>query len=33
MTYPAGSIIFNKGDAGECMYVVQFGVIEMMIGD
>jgi CRP-like cAMP-binding protein len=25
--------VFNKGDAGSCMYVVQSGVIEMMIGD
>jgi CRP/FNR family cyclic AMP-dependent transcriptional regulator len=31
--YAAGSIIFNKGDPGECMYVVQSGVIEMVIGD
>ena len=33
LTYPAGSSIFNKGDPGECMYVVQSGVIEMVIGD
>ena len=31
--YAAGSIIFNKGDPGECMYVVQSGAIEMVIGD
>jgi CRP-like cAMP-binding protein len=31
--FAAGSIVFNKGDAGSCMYVVQSGVIEMMIGD
>jgi CRP/FNR family cyclic AMP-dependent transcriptional regulator len=30
---PAGSVIFNKGDAGECMYIVQAGVIDMVIGD
>ncbi len=30
---PAGGIVFNKGEAGECMYIVQSGVIEMMIGD
>jgi CRP-like cAMP-binding protein len=30
---PAGGIIFNKGDPGECMYIVQFGTIDMMIGD
>ena len=32
-TYPAGSIVFNKGDPGSCMYIVQSGVIEMVIGD
>jgi CRP/FNR family cyclic AMP-dependent transcriptional regulator len=31
--FPTGSIIFNKGDPGECMYVVQSGIIEMMIGE
>jgi CRP-like cAMP-binding protein len=33
ISYPAGAIIFTMGDAGECMYVVQSGVIEMVIGD
>ena len=33
INYAAGSIVFNKGDKGECMYVVQSGVIEMVIGD
>jgi CRP/FNR family transcriptional regulator, cyclic AMP receptor protein len=33
LNYAAESVIFNKGDAGECMYVVQSGVIEMVIGD
>ena len=31
--YPAGGVVFNLGDAGDCMYVVQSGVVEMMIGD
>jgi CRP/FNR family cyclic AMP-dependent transcriptional regulator len=31
--YPAGSIVFKKDDPGSCMYIVQSGVIEMMIGD
>ena len=31
--FSAGSIVFNKGDAGACMYVVQSGVIEMVIGE
>ena len=33
MTYPAGGVVFNRGDPGNCMYIVQSGVIEMMIGD
>jgi CRP/FNR family transcriptional regulator, cyclic AMP receptor protein len=33
MTYSAGSVVFNKGDPGATMFVVQSGVIEMVIGD
>ena len=33
VTFSAGSIVFNKGDAGSCMYIVQSGLIEMLIGD
>ena len=33
ITFTAGSIVFNKGDPGDCMYVVQSGVIEMVIGE
>jgi len=33
ISFPAGSVVFNKGDPGSCMYVVQSGVIEMVIGD
>jgi CRP/FNR family transcriptional regulator, cyclic AMP receptor protein len=33
LNYQAGSVVFNKGDPGECMYVVQSGVIEMVIGE
>jgi CRP-like cAMP-binding protein len=29
----AGNVIFSKGDAGDCMYIVQSGVIDMVIGD
>jgi CRP-like cAMP-binding protein len=29
----AGNVVFTKGDAGDCMYIVQSGVIDMMIGD
>lgn len=33
MTFPAGSVIFKEGDPGNCIYVVQSGVIEMVIHD
>jgi CRP-like cAMP-binding protein len=33
VTYPAGSVVFNQGDPGSCMYIVQSGMIEMVIGD
>jgi CRP/FNR family cyclic AMP-dependent transcriptional regulator len=33
INFPAGSIVFNKGDSGPCMYVVQSGVVEMLIGE
>jgi CRP/FNR family transcriptional regulator, cyclic AMP receptor protein len=33
LNYQAGSVVFNKGDPGECMYVVQSGVIEKVIGE
>jgi CRP-like cAMP-binding protein len=33
LTFAPGSTVFHKGDAGECMFVVQSGVIEMVIGD
>jgi CRP/FNR family cyclic AMP-dependent transcriptional regulator len=33
IAFPAGSVIFNKGDPGGCMYVVQSGIVEMVIGD
>jgi len=29
----AGGVVFSKGDTGECMYILQSGVIDMMIGD
>jgi CRP-like cAMP-binding protein len=31
--FGAGNVIFTRGDAGQCMYIVQSGVIEMVIGD
>jgi CRP-like cAMP-binding protein len=31
--FAAGSIVFNQGDPGQCMYIVQSGAIEMVIGD
>jgi CRP-like cAMP-binding protein len=33
VTYAAGSVVFNKGEPGSCMYIVQSGLIEMVIGD
>jgi len=30
---PAGGTVFGKGDPGNCMYIVQSGVIDMVIGD
>lgn len=33
VTFPAGSVVFSRGDEGSCMYVIQSGVIEMLIGD
>jgi CRP/FNR family transcriptional regulator, cyclic AMP receptor protein len=33
VVFPAGSIVFNKGDPGSCMYVVQSGVVEILIED
>jgi CRP-like cAMP-binding protein len=29
----AGGIIFTKGEMGDCMFIVQSGVIDMKIGD
>ena len=31
--FPAGAVVFSRGEPGNCMYIVQSGVIEMMIGD
>jgi len=28
-----GGVVFEKGEAGDCMYIVQSGVIDMVIGD
>jgi CRP/FNR family transcriptional regulator, cyclic AMP receptor protein len=33
INYPTGSVVFSRGDPGSCMYVVQSGVIEMVIGN
>ena len=29
----AGNDVFHRGDPGACMYIVQSGIIEMVIGD
>jgi CRP-like cAMP-binding protein len=28
-----GGVVFEKGEQGDCMYIVQSGVIDMVIGD
>ena len=33
VSFPAGATVFAKGDPGNCMYVVQSGVVEMVLGD
>ena len=33
ITFKAGAEVFAKGDPGNCMYVVQSGVVEMVLGD
>ena len=33
LTFKSGSTVFTKGDPGTCMYVVQSGVIEMVLGE
>lgn len=30
---PAGGVVFNKGDAGDCMYILQSGTIDMVISE
>src|SRR6185312_5925847 len=29
----AGGVVFDKGEAGDCMFIVQSGMIDMKIGD
>ncbi|MEJ0076497.1 MAG: cyclic nucleotide-binding domain-containing protein [Alphaproteobacteria bacterium] len=33
INFGPGNIVFNQGDPGPCMYIVQSGSIEMVIGD
>jgi len=33
VTFPAGSAVFNEGEGGDCLYIVQSGVVEMVIGE
>lgn len=32
-TVPAGTIIFSAGDAGNCMFAVRAGEVELLVGD
>lgn len=31
-TYPAGTVIFREGDAGDCAYLIEVGLIEVSVG-
>ena len=33
MTVQPGQIVFSRGDPGQCMYIIQSGAIEIVIGD
>ena len=33
LTFTPGSTVFAKGDPGQCMYIVQSGTLEMVIGE
>ena len=33
INFPAGSVVFITGDAGNCLYIVQSGRLVMTIGD
>ena len=33
IVFAPGTNVFLKGDPGQCMYIVQSGVLEMMIGE
>jgi CRP-like cAMP-binding protein len=33
MSFPAGSVVFSEGDTGNCVYVVQSGVVEILTDD
>ena len=33
LTFASGTTVFAKGDPGQCMYIVQSGALEMVIGD
>lgn len=33
MAFPAGSVIFNEGDSGDCLYVLQSGTVEIVVHD
>jgi len=33
MTFQPGSLVFKEGDNGNCVYVIQSGVIEIVAGD
>jgi CRP/FNR family transcriptional regulator, cyclic AMP receptor protein len=32
VSLPADSVVFSQGDPGDCLFIVQSGVVEMVIG-
>lgn len=33
VSFPAGSVIFEQGEPETCLYVIQSGIVEMIMGD
>ena len=33
MNFPAGAVLFNEGQQGDCAFVVQSGAVELIVGN
>jgi CRP/FNR family transcriptional regulator, cyclic AMP receptor protein len=33
VAFPAGGVVFSQGDPGNCLYIVQSGELEMVVGE